>query len=66
MRQLDQLVKRMRSKTVAEVAAVCKRTGLPFGTVMKIRGGFTANPRILTVVALEKHFPAPKKTAGKK
>ena len=65
MRQLDQLVKRMRSKTVAQVAAICKRTGLPFGTVMKIRGGFTANPRILTVVALEKHFPAQKRKASK-
>lgn len=35
-----------------ELQQVCARAGVPYGTALKIRGGWVDNPRVKTIEAL--------------
>lgn len=37
-----------------ELESVCARAGVPYGTALKIRGGYVDNPRVKTIEALAK------------
>jgi hypothetical protein len=55
--ELETLIARMRDTPIEHFKKICKRAGVPYSTALKVRGGHTKNPGVLTVRALEPHFP---------
>ena len=55
---LDQIQVSLKQMPLREMAALAARAGVPYGTVLKIRGGYTQNPRVRTVEALAAQFAA--------
>lgn len=52
----DHLVARMKQIPLKELRAISEKAGVPYSTALKIRGGFSKNPGIRTVLALEPFF----------
>lgn len=46
----------MKAVPLRELEEISLKAGVPYGTALKIRGGFTKNPGVLTVAALEPFF----------
>lgn len=54
--ELEILVKRMSETEPKRFWEICEKAGVSHSTALKIRGGFTKNPGVLTVKALEPFF----------
>lgn len=54
---LDQLQHQLQAVPLRRLAEIATAAGVPYGTALKIRGGYTKNPRIRTVEALCSQFP---------
>lgn len=56
---MDDLVairKKLADTPISELPAVAKKSGVPFGTLFKIKYGTTKNPRFETVKALSDYY----------
>ena len=55
----EEVRRRLELLSWAETQELCKRTGVPFTTVWKLRQGETTNPRIETLRAIWPDLQAP-------
>lgn len=56
MDELQDLLARLRSEPPNRIRALADETGIPYGTLRKLRGGDTANPRYSTLKKLRTHY----------
>jgi len=54
--ELNELVAGMRNISLKRLKEICCQAEVPYSTALKVRGGFTKNPRFETMKKLEPHI----------
>lgn len=62
--ELETLVLRMKEVPLSRLEEICAQAEVSYSTALKIRGGYTKNPGVLTVKALEPHFQSQEQAAA--
>jgi hypothetical protein len=58
MDDLELIKSRLAETPISELHALSKETGVPFGTLFKVKYGTTKNPRWETIKPLAAHYRA--------
>lgn len=56
MDELETLIARLRAEEPSRIRSLADETGIPYGTLRKLRAGTTVNPRYTTLRKLKEHY----------
>lgn len=56
MLTLEKIVARLNAEPYGNFGAICKATGIPWGTLRKIKEGETTNPLYRTYLSLVRYY----------